>query len=146
MARRTKHVTWVGATVATALALAAPAAADVRSGPEASPASVAQGTVATGDQPQERAGAATDRGGLDRRDAMLAAAIVAVTLLMGFRGYVVVGAVIAGVAAAVGVGARLVTGRPKRAWSDWHSPAVARGAKHQARAPRPTRRPKAELH
>ena len=64
---------------------------------------------------------------------------------MGFRGYVVVGAMIAGVAAVVVAGAQLVTGEPKhRAWKDWPSPVAARDAKQDEKH-RPIRKPEAEL-
>jgi hypothetical protein len=47
-------------------------------------------------------------------------------VLIGLRGYVVVGAVIAAVAALLGAGARVATGKPRggRGWTDW-SPSAA---------------------
>jgi hypothetical protein len=141
MARRTKHLNSVTATVATVIALAAPAAvpADTVRGP--SSATLAHGTTADCVSAPEQAGAARGRGGLDRRDALAAVTIFAGVLLLGLRGYVVVGAVIAGVAAVLAAGARLVTGDSKRqAWKDWPSPAVARVAGQNAREPRPVGR------
>lgn len=146
MTRRTTHLKWTGASVVTAIVLAAPAAAQAGSGAEASPASAARGPVAAGSHAQEQTYAATLPGGLDRRDAMVAVATLAGALLMGLRGYVVVGAVIAGVAAVLGAGTRLVTGEPeRRAWADWPSTAEARVAKREARQRPPVGRPKAEL-
>lgn len=146
MTGRTKHVKWTGASVVIAIVLAAPAAAQAGSGAEASPSSAARGAVTAGSHAQEQTNAATRPGGLDRRDAVVAVATFAGVLLMGLRGYAVVGAVIAGVAAVLGAGARLVTGKPKRrAWADWPSPALARVAKQKARQRPPVRRPKAEL-
>lgn len=148
MTRRARHLKWTGAIVVTAIALAA-AAAEAGSGAATSPASVARGTVASGDDVRERVDAAPRRGGLDRGDAVVAASILAGALLMGFRGYVVVGAAIAVGAAVLRAGARLVTGTSKRrAWADWPSTAEARVAKPKARQPepRPVRRPEAELH
>lgn len=146
MTRRTRHLKWTGASVVTAIVLAAPAAAQAGSGAEASPSSAARGAVAAGSHAQEQADAATRPGGLDRRDAVVAVATFAGVLLMGLRGYAVVGAVIAAVAAVLGAGTRLVTGKPKRrAWADWPTPAVARVAGRKARQRPPVGRPKAEL-
>ena len=139
MTRRTRHLTWTGASVAIAiaLALAASAAAQAGSREEAPPASAARGVFAVGGHPQRQADAATRPGGLASHDAMAAVAMLAAVILMGLRGDVVVGGVIAGVAAVLGAGTRLVTGKPKRrAWADWPSPAVARTAQKAGSARR----------
>jgi hypothetical protein len=141
MARRARQLRWVGTTVAIAIALAAFAAVSAETVGGPSPVVGPRSTTAA----PQRAGAATGPAGLERRDAVVAAAIAAGVLLLGFRGYVVVGAAIAAVTAVLGVGARLVTGEPKRhAWKDWPSPPVARVAQQNARDPRPAGRPKAE--
>ena len=147
MARTTRHLWWLGAVAATASVLSAPAgvAAAAAADRASSPATIARDTTASRVQAPEQAVAAASRGGLDRRDAAAAAAIVAAVLLMGFRGYAVVGAMIAGVAAAVAAGAQLVTGEPKqRAWKDWPGPVAARDATQDERS-RPLGQPKAEL-
>lgn len=146
MNRRTRHLIWMGASVVTAIVLTAPAAAQAGSGADASPASAARGAVAAGSHAQVQTDAATRPGGFDRRDAVVAVATFAGVLVMGLRGYAVVGAVIVGVEAVLGAGARLVTGKPKRrAWADWPSPAVAGIAKQKARQRQPVGRTKAEL-
>ena len=142
MARTSRYLRLTGAVVATVTALSVPAAA---AGGESFPATVAPGTTADGVHAPQRAGAAPTRSGLDRGDALVAAAILAGALVMGFRGYVVVGAMLAGIAAVAGAGARLVTGEPKRpAWTDWPSPVATRAAKQKAWEGRPVARPKAE--
>lgn len=142
----TRRKTWIGGSLVIAIALAAPVAAQAGSGADVSPASAARGAGAAGGHAQEQTDAATRPGGLDRRDAVVAVAIFAGLLVMGLRGYAVVGAVIAGVTAVLGAGARLVTGKPKsRAWADWPSPAVDPVAKQKARQRPPVGRTKAEL-
>ncbi len=131
MTRKTRDLKWAGASVAIAVALAAPAAGQAASGAEAAPSSAPRTTVAGG--------------GLDRRDAAVAVAVFAAVLLLGLRGEVVVGAAIAGVATALGATARLVTGKPRsdRGWADWPSPAAARVAQKSPNHP-PLRRPHPE--
>ena len=122
MTRRTRHVKWAGASVVIAIALAAPAAAQAGSRAEASPASVARGTVPAGkpraaSRRTPRRGRAGSTGGTRRSRSRSFAGV----LLMGRWGYAVVGALIAVATALLGAGARLVTGKPKpaRGWSDW---------------------------
>ena len=146
MACTTRHLWWVGAVVATASALCAPAG--VAAAGQPSPTTGARGTTVTDVRP-EPAGATDGGGGLDRRDAAVVAAILAGVVLMGFRGYVVVGAMIAGIAAVIAAGAQLVTGAPKhRARKDWPSPVAARyarDAKPEDERPGPLGQPKAEI-
>jgi hypothetical protein len=143
MARTTRLLWWVGAVVTAATVLSAPATAAATVGGSTFTA-VARGTTASELGP-EQADAAQSRGGLDRRDAVAAAAILAGVVLMGFRGYVAVGAVIAGAAAMIAAGARFVTGEPKhRAWKDWPGPVAAPDAK-QDEEHRPIGNPEPEL-
>jgi hypothetical protein len=145
MARTTRHLWWVGAVAATASVLSAPAGVAAAADGASSPATIASDTTANTVQAPEQAVAAASRGGFDRRDAAAVAAIVAAVLLMGFRGYVVVGAMIAGVAAVIAAGAQLLTGEPKhRAWKDWPGAVDARDATQNERS-RPLGHPKAEL-
>jgi hypothetical protein len=135
MNRKTTHVKRVGASVTIAIALMAPAAAHARSGAEAPPAAAARGTVAAGievpaAQPAERE---TRRGGLDRRDGSVGAAIFVGVVLIGIWGHVVVGAVFGGAAFLLGAGARFLTGKPKGGWSDWPGPSDARVEKQHGR-------------
>ena len=135
MNRKTTHVKRVGASVTIAIALMAPAAAHARSGAEAPPAGAARGTVVAGievpaAQPAERE---TGRGGLDRRDATVGAAIFVGVVLIGIWGHVVVGAVFGGAAFLLGAGARFLTGKPKGGWSDWPGPSDARVEKQHGR-------------
>jgi hypothetical protein len=143
MARTTRHLWWMGAIVATASALSAPAGvAAAVGGP--SPTTVAHGTTAT-EVPLQPADATHGGRGLDRRDAAVAAAILAGVLLMGFRGYAAVGAVLAGAAAVIAAGAQFVTREPKhRAWKDWPGPVAAPDAK-QDEEHRPIGNPEPEL-
>lgn len=146
MARTTRHLWWVGAVAATAAVLSAPAGVAAATGGGPSPATIARDATASRVQAPEQAVAAASRGGLGRRDAVMAAAIFAGVLLMGFRGYVVVGAMIAGVAAISVAGARLVPGEPKhRARKGWPSPVAARDGKPEDERPGPLGQPKAEL-
>ena len=75
MARTTRHLWWVGAVVATASVMSALAGAAAAAGGEPSRTTVAHGTSATEVLPQP-AGATHSGGGLDRRDGLVAAAIV----------------------------------------------------------------------
>lgn len=143
MTRRTNQLKWVGATVVTAIAIVAPAAAEAGSG-AGSPATVAQ-RAAGGDHAQDHS-EATGRGGLDRHDAAVALAILGGVLLLGLCGYVVVCAVIAAVAAVAAAGAKLVTGKPRRrGWADWPGTPVSRDTKRKTPEPRSLVRPRTEL-
>jgi hypothetical protein len=79
---------------------------------------------------EQHAEAASQPGGLDRRDAALGIALLVGVLVMAVRGHVVVGAGIGAITAILATGARLVTGTPKRgpAWSDWPVPTSPRVA------------------
>jgi hypothetical protein len=147
MTRRTRHLKWAGTSVAIAIALAAPTAAPAGTRTEVSPASVARSSVAAGNNAQEQTAAATGRAGLDRRDAVVAVAILVCVLLMGVWGYVVVGALIAVAAALLGGVTRLVTGKPKRGrgWSDWPDSATGRVSRPAASASRSRRRSRRTL-
>jgi hypothetical protein len=166
--RKTTHLKRAGASLSVAIVLIAPGAAHASPGAGAPPAGAARETVAGGIQAPaaqrvgsagvdlvtavrgrtgQHADAGTGRGGLDRRDAVIGAAILVGVLLMGLWGHVAVGAVIGVVAWLPGAGARLVTGRPRRGrgWSDWPGPAVAR-AEQRTGSHRPlSSRPKRNL-
>jgi len=145
MTRRTKHLKWVGATVVTAIALAAQPPAEAGSGTKSSPATAVYGAVRD-DQVQERSDA-TGRGGLDRGDAALAVALLAGVFVIGRWGDVVVGALIAVVASLAGVAARLATGKPRPApgWADWPGTDAPSAPKQRARRRPWVRRAETEL-
>jgi hypothetical protein len=128
---RSTHLKQAGASLAIAIALIAPGAAHASSGAEAS-AGAARETVAVRIPAPE---AGTGRGGLDRRDAAIGAAIVGGVLLLGLRGHLAVGAVIGVAAWLLAAGARLVTGtsRVGRGWSDWPGPDVDRAQQREGR-------------
>jgi hypothetical protein len=124
MNQKTTHVRRAAATVSVAIALIAPTVAHASCGGGAPPTGVARQAAAAS---QALATECPGSAGLDRRDAAVAAAIVVGVVLMGLWGHVVVGAVIAAVAALLGAGARLATSKPRggRGWTDWsHSAAV----------------------
>jgi hypothetical protein len=126
-------------SLAIAVALATASGAHARTGSEAPRADAARNAVAVhpsaepaaaaspdriragGDETRRQPHTATQGGGLDRRDAAVVAGIATGVFVMGFWGYLVVGAVIAGAAALVEAGVRIVTGHPKpsRGWADW---------------------------
>lgn len=113
-------------SLAIAVVLATASGAGARTGSQAPRPLVAPSAV--GVHPSADPAAASAPGhiraggrGLDQRDAAVVAVIAAGVLVMGFWGYLVVGAVIAGGAALVEAGVRIVTRRPKpsRGWADW---------------------------
>lgn len=142
MSWKTGHIKPAGVSLALAIALMTPAGAHARPGAEAPRERVARAAVlggievpavqpvgsapvgrpaaAPGEAPRQAEGVAR-RAGIDRQDAAVATAILVGVLLMGLWGYLAVGAVIAGAAALLEAGVRLVTGNPTRGrgWSDW---------------------------
>jgi hypothetical protein len=120
-----------GASLFIAIALIAAGAAHGSSGAEA-PAGAARSTVEVRISPPD---AGSGRGGVDRRDAAIGAAIVGGVLLLGLRGHLAVGAVIGVAAWLLAAGARLVTGKPRagRGWSDWPGPDVDRAQQREGR-------------
>ena len=124
------HAKRAAASLVIVVAFVAPAAAHAGSGAEAPRAVTVE---------QQHTEAATQGGGLDRRDGAAALAVLAGVLVMGLWGDRVVGAAIGAVAATLGAAARLATGTPRRGpgWSDWPGGAASSESPTRERVSRP---------
>jgi len=116
MNRRITHRKLVGVCLALVVALSAPAAAQAISTSDVGRTRAAHDAVSAGElvvSSQQQGITTTGPSGLTWAEAAVGIGIAIGILLLGLWGDVAVGAVIVGVAALVGAGARLVIRRPR---------------------------------